>query len=142
MYFSTCSASTLKAHDGNCLDKRFCGNIILRVMVLAKKRKEVDATVSKKSIGRILVTALLLVFVFSAVTFAFGEGEDDQLLIPDLLVGKPLGLLALGFGGVIYVVTLPVTLPFGWAGQAGETLVKKPYRFTFERGLGEDLDKP
>ncbi len=83
---------------------------------------------------------LTLVFVFCAVTSSYGI-EDDQLVIPDLLVGKPIGFIALGLGTLTWALTLPVTIPFGWQRKARETLVDKPYRFTFERGLGEDLDK-
>jgi len=93
----------------------------------------------KKSIHKIIATAFVLVFVFSTAGFAYGR-EDDQMVVPDLLFGKPIGLIALGLGAVTYIVTLPITLPFGWQKTASESLVKKPYRFTFQRGLGEDLD--
>jgi hypothetical protein len=93
----------------------------------------------KKLPPRIIATVLVLVFMFSAACFALEE--DDQMVIPDLLVGKPIGLVALGLGALTYVVTLPITLPFGWQQTAAESLVKKPYRFTVQRGLGEDLDR-
>jgi hypothetical protein len=88
----------------------------------------------------LIATALVLVFILSATGFA-GTSEEDQMVIPDLLFGKPIGLIALGLGGVTYVLTLPVTIPFGWQEKASEALVKKPYRFTFERGLGEGVDE-
>lgn len=95
---------------------------------------------SKKTIHRIIVTAFVLVFMFSATGFA-NESREDQMVIPDLLIGKPLGFFALGIGTLTYVVTLPISMPFGWHEKAAEALVKKPYRFTFQRGLGEDLDR-
>ncbi len=95
---------------------------------------------SGQNIRKGFAIMLTLVFVFCAVTSSYGI-EDDQLVIPDLLVGKPIGFIALGLGTLTWALTLPVTIPFGWQRKARETLVDKPYRFTFERGLGEDLDK-
>jgi len=94
----------------------------------------------KKGLPRVIAMAFVLVLVFSTVAPAYAA-EEDQMVIPDLLFGKPVGLAALGVGGVTFAVTIPITLPFGWTGKALEVLVKKPYRFTFQRGLGEDLDK-
>jgi hypothetical protein len=94
---------------------------------------------SKKRIGRVLAIALVLVLISSAMSLAHAVGEE-QLVIPDLLIGKPLGFVTLGLGTLTWALTLPVTIPFGWQGKARKHLVDKPYRFTFERGLGEDLD--
>jgi hypothetical protein len=94
----------------------------------------------RKRIPKGLAIALLLVFMLCTANVAYAI-EDDQLVIPDLLIGKPIGFVALGLGSLTWALTLPVTLPFGWQKKARETLVDKPYRFTFERGLGEDLNK-
>jgi len=94
----------------------------------------------KRGIQRVVAMAFVLVFMLSATSLAY-ETKDDQMVVPDLLIGKPLGFITLGLGAATYVLTLPITLPFGWHGTAAESLVKKPYRFTFERGLGEDLDR-
>ncbi len=82
----------------------------------------------------------MLLILFSTATFA-DDGESDELLIPDLLVGKPLGFVTLGLGTVTYVVSLPITLPFGWEKSARRALFTRPYQWTFRRGLGEELDK-
>lgn len=82
--------------------------------------------------------AFALVFLISSTGLAVDRAED-QMVIPDLLIGRPLGGLALGLGALTYVVTLPITIPFGWRGDAKKALIDKPYRFTVERALGEDL---
>ncbi len=117
-----------------CLDIRLVGPI----MSWVKLRRGGLATMWNKGIQRIVTIALVLVFIFSAAGFAY-ETKENQMVVPDLLVGKPLGFIALGLGAATYALTLPITLPFGWQGTAADSLVKKPYRFTFERGLGEDL---
>jgi hypothetical protein len=96
----------------------------------------------RKSIYRVIALAVVLVFAFSTSGLALERGDEpgaEQMVIPDLLIGRPVGLIALGTGTVIYVVTLPITLIFGWHKKASESLVKKPYRFTFRRELGEGL---
>lgn len=94
-----------------------------------------------KRICTVMAMAFVLAFMFSTAGFAM-EVAEDQMVVPDLLFGKPLGLVALGMGALTYVVTLPVTLPLGWQKRTAESLVKRPYRWTFQRGLGEDLTKP
>ncbi|MBW2057417.1 MAG: hypothetical protein JRH07_16685 [Deltaproteobacteria bacterium] len=96
----------------------------------------------KRGIWRVVAVVSVLVLLTSAVGFALETTAEDQMVVPDLLLGKPLGLISLGMGALTYVITLPVTVPFGWRAKAAETLVKKPYRWTFQRGLGEDLKKP
>ena len=94
----------------------------------------------KKGVYKIIAIACILLFMLPAAGFA-GNAKDDEHVIADLILAKPVGFLALIVGGSIYVVSLPVTIPFGWHGTAYKSLVKKPYEFTFQRELGEDLDE-
>ena len=94
-----------------------------------------------KGVCRIIAVVLVLLLVSSATVCARID-KEEPLVIPDLLLGKPIGFAALIVGTVTYVVTLPVTLPLGWQGRASESLVKKPYRFTFQRNLGDELEGP
>jgi hypothetical protein len=94
----------------------------------------------KKGAYRIIAIVCILMFMLPAAGFA-GNAKDDELVIGDLILVKPLGFAALIAGGVTYLVSLPVTLPLGWKEKAYKSLVKKPYEFTFQRELGEDLDE-
>lgn len=89
-----------------------------------------------------MVAMVLVLLVVSSATVCAQAPREEPLVIPDLILGKPIGFAALVVGTVTYVVTLPVTLPCGWQGRASESLVKKPYRFTFQRDLGDDLQGP
>ncbi len=64
-------------------------------------------------------------------------GDKGTDMVLDLLVLRPLGLLATGVGSVAFVVALPFTLPSGSAGEASCELVRKPFAYTFSRPLGE-----
>ena len=95
---------------------------------------------SKKGAYKIIAIACILLFMLPAAGFA-GNAKDDEHVIGDLILAKPMGFAALIAGGVTYLVSLPVTIPFGWHDKAYKSLVKKPYEFTFQRELGEDLDE-
>jgi len=96
---------------------------------------------TQRGVYSIIATVLVLLLVSSASVCARID-QEEPLVIPDLILAKPVGFAALVVGTVTYVVTLPVTLPLGWQGKASESLVKKPYRFTFQRDLGEGLERP
>jgi len=93
----------------------------------------------RKGVWSMVAVILVLLLVSSAAVCAQPR-KEEPLVISDLILGKPVGFAALVLGTATYVVTLPVTLPCGWQGKASESLVKKPYRFTFQRELGEQLD--
>lgn len=60
----------------------------------------------------------------------------------DLVVARPIGVLSVVAGSVLFVVALPFTIPSGSVDAAAEELVKKPVRYTFHRPLGELEDQP
>jgi hypothetical protein len=51
-------------------------------------------------------------------------------------MARPLGLAAMVVGVVVFVVSLPFTLPSGSVDSANKMLVKAPTVFTFKRPLG------
>jgi hypothetical protein len=66
---------------------------------------------------------------------------DDQPspegMLVDGLIVRPLGLAATVAGTAIWIVTLPFSLLGGNAGEAADTLVVDPAKFTFTRPLGD-----
>lgn len=54
----------------------------------------------------------------------------------DALLVKPIGLVSMVVGSVLFVVTLPVSIPTGTVGEAGATLVVDPAADVFMRCLG------
>lgn len=65
------------------------------------------------------------------------EGATAGGMIVDLVVLRPLGLVATVVGGAIYIVSLPFSLAGGNAQQTGRKLVYEPALFTFVRPLGD-----
>ena len=71
---------------------------------------------------------------------AFAEKVDENpgagRMTADLLVARPIGIVAFGLGTVGYVLTLPFSLLGGNAADAGEQMVVNPAREAFVRCLG------
>jgi len=54
----------------------------------------------------------------------------------DTVVGRPLGLFALGLGAVTWVVALPFTILSHSVGSSAKGMVVEPAKWTFRRPLG------
>lgn len=67
-------------------------------------------------------------------------GDEDPsagLMAADLVLARPLGIASTALGCVIFVASLPFSLPGGNTGKVFKTAVVKPAAFTFKRPLGE-----
>jgi hypothetical protein len=61
-------------------------------------------------------------------------------MLADIIIARPLGLLATVVGAAAWVVSLPFSLPSGSADEAAQALVGDPAAYTFKRPLGEIPD--
>ena len=89
-----------------------------------------------------LMVLLAVTFVFAGEVNAnpAGSGADAPAIIADVFICRPLGLIALTGGSVLYVLSLPFTIPAKGKEAAKGTLVLYPYHYTFTRQLGEFHD--
>lgn len=66
--------------------------------------------------------------------------QDDEpsagAMVADLVVARPVGLIATVLGSAAFVVSLPFSAIGGNVDQAADALVKGPARTTFVRCLG------
>lgn len=69
--------------------------------------------------------------------YHFAESGSAEAMVADVIVARPIGLVATVVGSAVYVVSLPFSLLGGNEKQAREKLVKEPTAFTFKRPLGE-----
>jgi hypothetical protein len=63
--------------------------------------------------------------------------SDPAVIAADVLIGRPLCLVATILGGAVFVVSLPVAASTGGIDSAADALVGKPARATFVRPLGD-----
>jgi hypothetical protein len=70
------------------------------------------------------------------------EDNDDVAIVFDLVVTRPLGLVATVAGTAIFIVALPFSVPTGSVEKTFNALVKQPFRYTFVREMGESSVEP
>ena len=66
------------------------------------------------------------------------ETGDDAAVILDLVVLRPAGFVATVGGIVVFIVSLPISVPTLSIGKAFNSLVATPAHYTFVRELGEE----
>ena len=89
----------------------------------------------------VLITAIALVVIPCATGLAAGMQPDDEIqagqMAGDALVARPLGLCATVIGGALFVISLPFSALGGNTKPAYDRLVVDPFKFTFDRPLGD-----
>ena len=98
------------------------------------------AKLVKKSLVLVMVACLLLLPLGSAALAAeYFETEPPTggAMMFDLVLVRPVGIIATAVGAVFYVVSSPFSALGGNIDAAGEKLVKEPAAYTFKRPLGD-----
>ena len=100
---------------------------------------------AKKTLALLLVASLMVIpFGSAAMAQEYFETEDPGggEMIFDLVVVRPVGLVATAIGAVTFVISLPFSALGDNVGVAGRKLVKEPASYTFKRPLGEFRHNP
>ncbi len=95
---------------------------------------------AKKTLILILVAAVMFIpFGSGAMAQEYFETEDPGggEMMYDLVVVRPIGLVATALGSVVFVLSLPFSALGDNVDVASEKLVKDPASYTFKRPLGE-----
>lgn len=91
-------------------------------------------------IGRIVVLSLGFTTVSSYVSGYERQLEQPpsaSLMVLDAFVFRPTTLVLTAIGGAAFVLTLPFSATGGNVEEAKQKLVVEPWRFTFDRPLGQ-----
>lgn len=93
-----------------------------------------------KKLASPLLAGFLLMSSINASAAAANPFDDSHpsalAMCTDLLLIRPVGIVATVLGSVVYVVALPFTAASGGITEAGEVLVVEPAMYTFVRCLG------
>jgi len=87
-----------------------------------------------------VIAALIAVpFATSALAQEYFESKEPGggAMIYDVLVVRPVGMVATAVGSLFWLVGLPFSASGGNVDTATEKLVKEPAKYTFDRPLGE-----
>ena len=100
------------------------------------------STFRKKTPVFLLAAVLVLTWVASpalAAEEAWRKPEPSGAATGfDLVVLRPLGIVALVGGAVLFVVSLPFSALGGNVDEAADKLVTAPFNYTFTRPLGHE----
>lgn len=90
----------------------------------------------KKVVVMMMVFSLVGLLVpngFAQETWKANDPSTDEWMMLDIVVVRPLGILAGLLGSGIFVLSLPYTIPTKGVNQAAEIFVKRPFKFSFTR---------
>ena len=96
--------------------------------------------IGKRSMIFLLIAAMIFI---SLGTSALAQSQDldnkitAEAMAADLLVVRPLGIVASVVGTAVFIVSLPFSALGGNTKIACQKLVKDPAKFTFKRPLGD-----
>ncbi len=94
----------------------------------------------KQSIVFLTIAALILI-PFATESLAQDKSAQTEYsaekMMADLLLARPVGILATVFGSAVFIVALPFSLIGGNTGATFKHLIVAPAKFTFHRPLGD-----
>jgi hypothetical protein len=64
-------------------------------------------------------------------------GDKGGQMAFDLVILRPMGIIATALGSITYVISLPFSIPGGNQDEAYQKLVNDPASYTFQRPLGD-----
>ncbi len=65
------------------------------------------------------------------------EGADAPMMIADVIIARPVGLVSTVVGTALFIVALPFTIPSSSVAPVARALVAAPFKFTFKRPVGD-----
>jgi hypothetical protein len=86
---------------------------------------------------KIIVTLFVATALIAASGLAFGGETAIEAIPVDVLVVRPLGLVATAVGTAVFVVGLLFSIPSGSVNYTAQKLIVEPFKFTFTRPVGE-----
>ncbi len=96
----------------------------------------VDMKQLRRLPGQLLLCAALTGALAETANAATEEEPSAEVMAADMLLARPLGVVATVAGTAVFLVSLPFSAAGGNVEQAAKTLVVGPARETFVRCLG------
>jgi hypothetical protein len=86
-----------------------------------------------KKIAMIILIAVALITMSAP---AFGYDQDLEVTL-DILITRPVSLVATVVGTAVFIVALPIAITSGSVGTTAQALVAAPFKYTFVRPIGD-----
>ena len=101
----------------------------------------------KQSLIFLVAAVLVLTWAASPVLaqqkeyqYVTGEDRTAPAMMFDIVLLRPLGLVATVVGTAFFIITLPFSVLGGNTGEAASALVGAPLKYTFTRPLGAETN--
>lgn len=94
----------------------------------------------RKFVAVILITTFVLIPFAATVMAQESLPEEEEIplkMTADLLLVRPLGLIATLVGGVVFILGSPFSALGGNINESFDYLLAKPAQYTFVRPLGD-----
>lgn len=91
----------------------------------------------KRTVAFLLAAVMLSLAALPAGAATMEEEPSSTAIVFDVLITRPLGIVATVVGAAVFIVGLPFTIPTRSVGITAEKLVAEPLKFTFRRPVGE-----
>ena len=97
-----------------------------------------------KSLVSLLVAVLMAAStgIVRADQYSDATKPTGEAIAGDIIIVRPISLAATLLGTVIFVASLPFSIPSGSVGSAAKSLIVEPAQYTFSRPLGQTQAKP
>jgi nitrate reductase gamma subunit len=92
----------------------------------------------KKSIFLLMLISLFVGFLGSNGWAQDMKFSNDQTNIEDLFIARPLGIVAAAGGTILFIASLPFTLPTRSVGNTFNMFVVAPWKFSFVREFPDE----
>jgi hypothetical protein len=96
----------------------------------------------KKIIILLLTLSLVMGCLYSIGWTDDRSVKEDPIAhewsILDIVLARPLGVVAGIFGSALFVASLPFTIPSGGVDEAVEMFIVKPFQFSFTREFPDE----
>lgn len=101
----------------------------------------------KKSVAFLLTAVMLSVAAIPAGAAPIRQEPSSTAVVYDVLLLRPLGLVATTVGTALFIAGLPFTIPSQSVKVTADKLVAAPFNFTFRRPIGNmdylnDFEEP
>ena len=87
------------------------------------------------NIKKLIILLLVSSLAMPMPAFAKDEPNGGEMMV-DLVIARPLGIVATALGAIVFVVATPFTLATGTWKKSAKKLVGNPAKYTFKRELG------
>lgn len=96
----------------------------------------------KKSLCMLIMVSFLMVGFYSeSLSWERWSKDDpvtDECMIMDIVLVRPLGVMAGILGSGLFVISLPFSIPTKSVDKVSEILIVKPFEFSFKRDLPDE----